>query len=413
MAFCLLACACGLVAVAGPRASAQLRSHALRQLAVAAPALDTAVVGTVDANTLATALNEPVDLAQLEQAKADLRRHLAETLPLAGARTDWSGLTTPFSQFTDHSRAVGTDSTQLELAYRDNLSKNVRIVAGSLPSGSAVRLRGVVTVPVAISAAAASRFDLGVGSHVQLASAGIVLAVTGIVAPIDTGGTFWGVDPIVAAPVLVTPVLGEPYWQGGAFVAAGALPALNRLFDPPEIQLTWVFGTALGDLTAAQAVSLAHVLPSTLPAAGQLVFSGFQNAADVNLTSGVSALLGEFAAQNRAVSKLLDLMSVSLGRGRRRGCAAGGVADGGEATRGVRGPPSQGRVTAAACYRCAGRQRDRRSAGSSRRDRGGGAPDAWRRLTARVVAGRPDARRRAGGARADHDPRAPRICGQR
>jgi putative ABC transport system permease protein len=313
VAFCLLACACGLVAVAGPRASAQLRAHALRQLVIAAPALATAVVGTVDANTLASARNEPVDLAQLEQAKTDLRQHLANTLPLAGARTDWSGLTTPFTLFTDHSRAVGTDNTELELSYRDNLSKNVRVVAGSLPSGSAIRSPGgMVEVPVAVSAATASRFNLGVGSNVRLTGAGLVLRVTGIVAPIDSGGTFWVLDSVVATPAVVIPQRGEPYWQGGVFVAPGALPALNRLFDPPEVQLTWVFGTALEHLTAAQAVTLAHVLPSTLPAAGQLVYSGFQNAADVSLTSGAAFLLGEFAAQNTAVSHLLDLMSVSL-----------------------------------------------------------------------------------------------------
>jgi putative ABC transport system permease protein len=313
VAFCLLACAGGLVAVAGPRASAQLRTHALRQLAAAAPALGAAVVGNIDANSLGTALNTPVDQAQLQRAKADLHRRIAKILPLAGARTDWSGFTTPFSGFTDHSRAVGTDETLFELAYRDNLSKNARVVAGTLPSGSAALGRGgVVKVPVAITAATASRFDLVVGSHVQLAGAGIVLTVTGIVAPIDKGGTFWSVDSIVAAPVVVQPVRGEPYWQGGAFVAAGALPRLNRLFDPQEIQLTWVFGTALGDLTATQAVKLGQLLPSELPAAGQLAYSRFQNAAAVDLTSGAASLLAEFAAQNSAVSNLLDLMSVSL-----------------------------------------------------------------------------------------------------
>jgi putative ABC transport system permease protein len=311
VAFCLLAGACGLVAVAGPRASAQLRAHALRQLVAAAPALDTAVIGTVDADTLGTAMNKPVDQAQLELARSDLHRHLAKVLPLARVRTDWSGFTTPFSGFTDHSRAVGTDGTQLELAYRDNLSKNVRVIAGSLPSGrAAIRRGGVVKVAAAISVATASRFNLGVGSHIQLA--GITVTVTGIVAPIDTGGTFWGVDPIVADPVVVIPARGEPYWQGGAFIPAGALPELNKLFDPSEVQLTFVFGTALGDLTPAQAIRMAQVLPNELPAAGQLVYSGFQNAATVYLTTVAASLLAEFAAQNSAVSNLLDLMSVSL-----------------------------------------------------------------------------------------------------
>ena len=50
--------------------------------------------------------------------------------------SDWDGVTTPFTGFIDQSRAVGTDTTLLELAYRDNLGKNVRLVAGSLPAGN-------------------------------------------------------------------------------------------------------------------------------------------------------------------------------------------------------------------------------------------------------------------------------------
>jgi putative ABC transport system permease protein len=311
VAFCLLACACALVAVAGPRASAELRTNALRQLGNATPQLQTAVVGTIDANTLAIAAGQSVDQGQLQQAAAALRRNLAKALPLAGARSDWGGLTTPYSGFTDHSSAVDGDPTQLELTYRDALSKNVRVVAGSLPSGIPSH-GGLIGVPVAITEATASRFNLGVGSRVQLAGTAIELTVTGIVAPADTGGTFWSLDPVVAAPVLVSAQEGQPYWQGGAFVAAGALPALDTQFNPPEVQLTWVLDVAPGHLTAAQAVRLEQVLPGTLGTAGQLVYRGTSDVADVTLTSGLSTLLTEFAAQNHAVTNVLDLMSVSL-----------------------------------------------------------------------------------------------------
>ena len=268
------------------------------------------MVGTVDANTMATALGQPVDHVQLQAAQADLRRQLGRTVPLAGARTDWSGLTTPYSIFSDHSRAVDGDPTLLELAYRDTLSKYVRVVAGSLPSG--VPSTGpTITVPAAITEATASRFNLHVGSHVGLPGTDLELTVTGIVAPVNAGGTFWVLDPDVVAPALVT-AAQRPYWQGGAFVAAGALPALDTQFNPPEVQLTWIFDVALGHLTAAQAVRLEQVLPGTLGTAGQIVYPGTQNAVNVTLTSGLLPVLAEFAAQNRAVSNVLDLMSVSL-----------------------------------------------------------------------------------------------------
>jgi putative ABC transport system permease protein len=312
VAFCLLACACALVAVAGPRATTALRTDALRQLGKATPQLETAVVGTLDANTLATAAGQSVSQLQLHQAEAGLRRQMARTLPLAGPGSDWNGLTTPYSGFTDSSRAVGTDGTQLELAYRDTLSKNVRVVAGSLPSGTPSQGL-VLKVPVAITEATASRFNLGVGSRIRLAGTAIELAVTGVVAPADTASVFWGLDPVVAAPVFVPPSGQKaPYWQGGAFVAAGALPALDQQFNPPEVQVTWMFGVALGHLTAAQAGRLAQVMPGTLTTAGQIEYPSTQSAADVTLTSGLLSLLTEFAAQNRAVSNVLSLMSVSL-----------------------------------------------------------------------------------------------------
>ena len=311
VAFCLLACGSALVAVAGPRASAELATHALRQLGAAAPPLEDSVIGTTDANTLDTAAGQPLDLGQLQQDRAVLRRQLGRILPLAAGRSDWNGLTTPYTGFKDHSRAVGTDLTLLELAYRDNLGKNMRLVAGSLPSGTPSQ-KLLITIPVAITEATASRFNLGLGSRVRLTGTAIEVAVTGIVAPVDAGGTFWGLDSVVAAPVLVTSGEQEPYWQGGAFVAAGALPVLDKQFNPPEVQMTFMFGVALGHLTAAKAISLQQNLPGELPTAGQIVYSSTQDAADVTLSTGLLPLLTEFAAQSHAVNSVLSLMAVSL-----------------------------------------------------------------------------------------------------
>jgi putative ABC transport system permease protein len=311
VAFCLLACGSALVAVAGPRASAELATNALGQLAAATPPLEESVIGTTDANTLASATGHPVDQGQLQHARAVLSRQLGRTVPLAAGLADWSGLTMPYTGFKDHSRTVGTDQTLLELAYRDSLGKHMRLVAGSLPSGTA-RQNLLIKVPVAITEATASRFNLGLGSRVRIPGTAIELAVTGIVAPVDAGGTFWGLDPVVAAPVLVTPAEQEPYWEGGAFVAAGALPVLAQQFNPPEVQVTFMFGVALGRLTAAQAISLEQDLPSTLSTAGQIVYSSTQSVDDVNLTSGILPILTDFAAQSHAVNSVLSLMAVSL-----------------------------------------------------------------------------------------------------
>jgi putative ABC transport system permease protein len=307
VAFCLVACACSLVAVAGPRAGAQLGTNAFRQLARSTPAAEKTVVGTLDANTLSAAFNRPVGAALIAQVKATLRHNLAMTLPLAAARADWAGLTTPFTGFADKSRAVGTDGTQLELAYRDDLSEHVRVVAGSLPAGSA---KGA-TVQVAVTVATAHRFNLAVGSRVLLGSTGIVLQVTGIVAPAAPSAPFWSFDSVVRAPVLVVPQQGEPYWQGGAFVSAAQVAGLQIRINPVYIQLTWMFPLALDNLTATQATRLPAALPDALSTAGRLVFKG-GNISDVTLISGALPLVTGFAAQDVAVSNVLALMAVSL-----------------------------------------------------------------------------------------------------
>jgi putative ABC transport system permease protein len=310
VAFCLVACACSLVAVAGPRAGAQLRTNAFRQLAATTPAADKTVVGSLDAGTLGSALYQQVGAVQVARTQADLRSNLAKMLPLAPAGTDWGGITSPFTSFADRSRAVGTDNTLLELVYRSSLSKNVRVLAGSLPARSSGTAAGA-TAQVAITTATASRFNLGIGSRVTLGDTGIVLQVTGIVAPIGPGAPFWTIDPVAAAPALVVPQQGNPYWQGAALVGADEVGVLQNRFAPGLIQLSWMFPLAPDKLSATQAVRLAAGLPAALQTAGQLVFP-IGNVASVTLSSGAAALFAQFAAQDRAVSNVLDLMSVSL-----------------------------------------------------------------------------------------------------
>jgi putative ABC transport system permease protein len=314
LAFCLLACGCALVAVAGPRAGAQLRNNAYLHLVADTPAGERTVVGTLDAATLGTAVNAPVDAAQIGYVQATLRHHLARALPLASTPgSDWAGLTTAFAGFADHSREVGGLSTKLELAYRSNLGKNVRLVAGSLPGGGP---RG--TLQVAVTAATAKRFNLAVGTIVPMPSTGIRLRVTGIVVPAGPAGPFWQTDPTVAVPSLgfLTGAhggnAGPPFWQGGAFVAGGALPALDTHFNTTALPVTWMFGLALDRLTAAQAVQLSNSLPGVLSTSGLVTFPGQGTSLGVSLTSGATYLLGVFASQDGAVGNVLSLMAVSL-----------------------------------------------------------------------------------------------------
>ena len=206
-AFCLVAFACSLVAVAGPRATAQLDTNAFRQLAVSTPAGDKTVMGAMDAQSLGTALNRTVGAAQIAVVKADLRQNLGKTrLPLAPAAADWDGLTTPFAGFAYRDVASRMLGGKLELVYRDTLSKNVHLVAGSLPAGSPDSgAQANATVQVAVTTVTAKRFNLRIGSRVPFGAT--VLQVTGIVTPVNQrAAPFWTVDPVAATPLYVQPI---------------------------------------------------------------------------------------------------------------------------------------------------------------------------------------------------------------
>ena len=311
LAFGLLACACTLVAMAGPRASAELRTNAFRQLVAQTPALERTVIGSADDDTLSAGMPGLSD-KQLSFAKTYVARHLA-ALPLAPAGTDWSGLTTPAFGVSDDAASVRTygGTPKLELAYRDTLARYVRVVAGTLPAGkpgngSTVTLQAVVTV------ATADRFDLGVGSRVPVLGTAITLQVTGIVRPEDPRSPFWGYDPLVTAPVYVQPMVGNPYWEGGVFVAGSAVAALQGLLNTDDIQLTWMFPLDLDRLTGAQAFSLNSTLAGTLQAAGQVTVNELHFPTQISLSTGATSLIDEFAIANSAVDNVLNLMLVSL-----------------------------------------------------------------------------------------------------
>lgn len=311
VAFGLLILACTFIAVAGPRASAELRTDAFRQLVAKTAPVNKTVVGTDEVATLSAAMNARIlSVGQIEEAGTKLGQSLAKTLPIGPASGYWNGLTTPFSSAAQVPNKPGVPGTEFEFAYRSRLSQYVRVIAGSLPVKVSFG-RNAATVDVAVTKATAERFGFSVGSQVAV-TAGLTLKVTGIVAPRDAAAPFWTVDQIAAAPVLVQPSNAAPYWQAGVFAPAAAIGPLQGIFSPVTTQLTWVYPLALGRLTGTQAISLSHSLPGTLSTAGQLTFSAFQNIAGFELYSGAGSLLSEFTSQAAAVTSLLDLLSVSL-----------------------------------------------------------------------------------------------------
>ncbi len=318
----LLVCLCTLLAVVGPRAAAQLRTGAFRQLIATAPAGDKTIMGTVSDNTLGVGQPLGLDAGLIEQTKVQLRGNLLnlpnqQTLPLTPAATDWSSLTTPFLSVTGYApSAMAAQPPKVELSYRDALARNVRVIAGRLPAGDAGS-GSAVTLQAAVTATTARRFGLKVGSRLPLPGTTLVLAITAIVQPREPAAPFWTIDPLVATPELQNPTsFGHAYWSAGVFVAAAAVRALQSQINISQTQVTWIFPLALGNFTAAQAEQLQPALNGALISGGRITVNGSQGGAPipilVALSSGTGQLIADFETEAASVDSVLDLLSVSL-----------------------------------------------------------------------------------------------------
>ena len=270
----LLACLCVLLAVAGPRAGALLRTAAFRYVIAAAPATDKAVIGSVADSTLGLGQPQGLTAGEIERAKSQVRANLG-ALPLAPAAADWSSLTTQFLFVTDNA-AHGSLPPRLELTYRDNFTQNVRVVAGRLPGGT-VSSGSNVLVQGAITQSTARSFGVTVGSHLPLPGTGIVLDVTAIVQPRHPSAAFWAVNPLVAAPEFVIADRdGNGYWSGAVFIPTSAVGALQSRINTGTTQVSWMFPLAIGGFTAEQAAQLPSTLAGSLATAGHVDVSNAQ-----------------------------------------------------------------------------------------------------------------------------------------
>jgi putative ABC transport system permease protein len=311
LAFGLLAGACVLVAVAGPRSAALLRTTAYHQLVRQTRPAELDLIGTTDAGTLSAGLLHGVGSDDLSAAQAQLSQQLTR-LPLGRPSAQWNGLATPPEPVSDTFSGVSTGApARLELMYRSAFAGYVRVVSGSLPVAEPARdgpgaLEAAVTVPTA------RRFGLHAGSVVRMPGAGIVLRISGIVQQRDRAAPWWSLDPLEETPQLVMPGGGSPYWQGAVFLAPVAVADLQHDLAPAQIQLTWLLPLNLGRLTAAQALGIQVPLNAATLNGGTVIVDPDRIPAPIALGSGAAGLLSAFASQSAAVDRVLDLLAVSL-----------------------------------------------------------------------------------------------------
>jgi putative ABC transport system permease protein len=313
----LLVLATVAISVALPRFSASHRTTALRRTLSTVPAASTAVLGNLSYLTFDVDFRgQPFTAADLTAAGTQLAAALADQgLPLA--RPFWSGLSAAYATVTGAGpRTASALPPEMEILYRDQLTRYGRLTAGQLPQ-QGVTSNGQVVLQVAVTGATAARYGLRPGSRLGMGP-DVTLEVTGIVTPVDPASAFWGVDPIAAAPALnFTPPPGSsPYWIGACFIGPAEVPALQASAPTDSMQVSWAVPLALAHLSAGQVPALTDRLSGALADGGMVRNAGQQISgplgAQVPLSSGLLPVLSGFTAEDQAIGAVLGLLFVSL-----------------------------------------------------------------------------------------------------
>jgi putative ABC transport system permease protein len=319
VALALLVCGCVFAALAGPAISLHTRSEALHQTLARLAPTTRAVQVSADWSNFTTALQPTANSAgpdlsarMFTEAAREIRGSLvAVPLPLGGGA--WAGLgTNPYAVASGAPpRAfMGPAPPKLEVLYRDPLTSNAALVAGSY----AAPAEPAGTIAVAATPQTAARFALHPGSRLTLSTAGaaVTLVVTAIVRQKGAGSTFWQQDPVAGVPSVLTPPPGvPPYWIGALLADPGQLAALQNAFAALGLQLQWEFPLAVGGLNADQAQGLSDALHRAATATPALTTMAAA-ANTLNVSSPLAANLSEFLGTQAGIETVLLLLFVGL-----------------------------------------------------------------------------------------------------
>ncbi|HEV2251613.1 MAG TPA: hypothetical protein VGS06_00320 [Streptosporangiaceae bacterium] len=316
LALALLVCGCVFAAMAGPALSLHARTQALHQTtARLAPTVKTVQIGANWSNFVGTLENFSgstlnLTASQLARITQEIAASLA-AMPLPLGAGAWYGLTANPVQVTSGEAPgailAGTPP-RLEVLYRNSLTSDASLVAGSYAAGA----EPAGTLAVAVTPQTAARFGLHPGSRVTIVSSAgpLTLAVTAIVRQRQAGSTFWTQDPLASQPSLTG--VTYPYWTGGVFADPGQLDALQTAFTGPGLEMNWEFPLALGSLNADQAQGLANSLNRATTVTLGLTGPLEPAANTLNVTSPLIPDVALFLGTQAGIETVLLLLSVSL-----------------------------------------------------------------------------------------------------
>jgi putative ABC transport system permease protein len=297
------------VAVVLPRVTERLQTDALQQTLRDLPADADTVTASVDYGDYVGPYGLRLD-QRLAATRQQLARFLAgQSIPVRPT-TAWTELNSGTLSLTGAGpgSAIGTSQLQLQLDWSDELMRYARLTGGRWPVGDTARA-GVTTFQVALTPASARLFALHIGSRLSVGP-GEVLAVTGIITPVDTGSAFWSQLASAATPILIS-VNETSYWLGGAFVGPKELSAAGAVNEQAS-ELNWVYPVKLRDVTAAQAATLLSTLNGAASQGAAKLTSLGSASTSFIVSSGLTPTLTSFVADQATVDALSSLLFVSL-----------------------------------------------------------------------------------------------------
>ncbi|MGH3259955.1 MAG: hypothetical protein ACRDOU_31910, partial [Streptosporangiaceae bacterium] len=318
LALALLVCGCVFAAMAGPALSLHTQSQALHQTLAGLASTTDAVQVTAQFQDFDASLEGfgggglPVmKRSELDQATREIGQGFsALRLPLAAGDVSWAGLSTRLYAVSGAGpRAIAAEPPQLEVVYRDPVTSNARLTAGSyatsrVPAGA---------VGVAATTQMAYRFGLRPGSRlsVQTPSGAVRLYVTAIVAERAPASTFWMQDVTIATPSLEQAAT-HPYWVGGVIADPDQLVAYQNALTGPGLEMYWDFPLDVSGVTAAGARGLQGALTSATSSPAALTGVLEPTADTLTVTSPLMSNLSLFLGTQAAIETVLLLLFVSL-----------------------------------------------------------------------------------------------------
>jgi putative ABC transport system permease protein len=315
LALALLVCGCVFTAMAGPAVSQHTQSQAMQQTLATVSNTDKSVQASaswadfIGQQAAFGGQPQPLTPGELVASTRNLARGFA-ALPLPLGAGPWAGVST---QLLDASgagpRAQAAGKPELEVVYREPLTPNAQVVAGSYASDAVPA--GMLAV--AVTTQTAARFGLHPGSRLSVTSVNgsVRLFVTAILAERAPGSTFWTQDLIAGTPALNAPTT-HPYWVGGVFADPDQFGPMQNAFTGPGMEMNWEFPLSVGGVKASQAPGLERALNRAVNETPPLTGAFAPSAVALTVTAPLISHLSTFLATQAATETVLLLLFVSL-----------------------------------------------------------------------------------------------------